>query len=779
MTWDYTDDFGATVADGAYRVVVIAHNVAYQWQGVIGNTSNRGAAALVQRTMTFGGTPTVVDTVGEHTFRAFSTISTMAIGPDGVGYIANSYNEQQHAMARFNVAAPQEKTLLSHDDFQRVFKHVVTDGTIAYFANTGLGGAGAGIFDHAENFIIGLHAGDGAEVTFPGGSQWRDGIGPGNWWDSVLDPVDEVSAAGDPIQGMAVETTGSNLYVSHRTSGIKIIHKTTGACRNTTSPYAGNCGGSIAVPNPSVMAMAPNGDLWVASNGTEVRRYTTPGDTPSLAATVSGFSRIIAVAVSPVTSTLLVVDAGVTEQRIKAYDTTTGALKWVHGALGGYNSANGSLVTPTKLKFDDADVSYITFEPAAGGREVFWVGEPGNLRNLKFEIPGTPTAVNPLIYRDVIMYLPASYSMTADRADPSRVFSGFLEFHVDHSRVLHESWTLTRNWNIELPEYYRDHLQKGFHDVFTTPQGRTYGVVSGADHNRPNVVVELAPEGVRDTGITLAFGARFHENMSVRYAKKTSVLYEIYQRDFTGIDGAGNPIFSAESVVASAPLRNPVNVKNPFRDHCASSAQEEFFPKTSTGIIITFDPCAVANPQEGYDPTWHHLGGIAPGGTDYTFRASPGGSFTLQPNKGDSLVLDGDGTFNLADLAQNYAGSRAMSAGRHIVYNYFGEFWNAGQANQWMHWLDNGLFIGQFGIPNYPGLNRFSPIAGAAGNTFSPIMLEVDGSIYIYHNDESVHAGVHRWRLQNLNSIQQMTGSVGKNTAVTNANPIISTALDP
>jgi hypothetical protein len=74
--------------------------------------------------------------------------------------------------------------------------------------------------------------------------------------------------------------------------------------------------------------------------------------------------------------------------------------------------------------------------------------------------------------------------------------------------------------------------------------------------------------------------------------------------------------------------------------------------------------------------------------------------------------------------------------------------------------------ISQFGTVNglhdlsdsefdYVGGGYASP--GTAGNSFGAILVHIpnangteDGAIHLYHNDESVHGGVHRWKLSGL-----------------------------
>ena len=110
-------------------------------------------------------------------------------------------------------------------------------------------------------------------------------------------------------------------------------------------------------------------------------------------------------------------------------------------------------------------------------------------------------------------------------------------------------------------------------------------------------------------------------------------------------------------------------------------------------------------------------------------------------------------------------------AGNDIIYGFHGEFWNNDEANQQVHFRDNGLFIGQFGMPNTQPPFRvnqkgFGPqgtyrlrwgAAGHAGNSFSPVFVEAGPASYYMHNDENAHGGVHRWRVDGLDTVQVLT----------------------
>ena len=94
-------------------------------------------------------------------------------------------------------------------------------------------------------------------------------------------------------------------------------------------------------------------------------------------------------------------------------------------------------------------------------------------------------------------------------------------------------------------------------------------------------------------------------------------------------------------------------------------------------------------------------------GANSTFKwqASRWGTWDVA---GSPVVLDGvnctfnaitnaDGRFGADDASIQYAGSYAMVSGHSIVYGFLGEFWKGSEANQFLHFHDSGLFVGQFG----------------------------------------------------------------------------------
>jgi hypothetical protein len=164
-------------------------------------------------------------------------------------------------------------------------------------------------------------------------------------------------------------------------------------------------------------------------------------------------------------------------------------------------------------------------------------------------------------------------------------------------------------------------------------------------------------------------------------------------------------------------------------------------------LIVSFNP----GRSHGF-----HLGALRRDGEGWAWRASPDGSWLLDRDGDVSLST---GVYEL-DRGVQYLGSVAVTSGPHVIYGYFGEAWNGGEANQWLHFFDNGLFVGQFGVPVYVNSNKTVAAAGSAGNAFSPSLVSVNGQLYLWHNDESVHGGVHRWRIDGADRIAVLSAPI-------------------
>ncbi len=707
VTWDGRDDDGMAVStsDGPYAVRVLAHDVRYVWEGVIGNTSRASSGASVHR--------------------AFLPIYDLAIDSAGNAFYVVGYNEQQNAIHRFNVAEPQVRTPLVRDDYRREFRYAATDGTLAYFANTGVVTARGLFTREPQTFVFALRVSDDTEHVFAAGQAAFHEEPSRNRWPSVIDFDRDDSDDGTRFRsapgGLAVQQRGNVLFVSHPGLGkIRLFDKRSGRAL-----------GTWPIANAWDLAIAPDDTLWVlerAPGGARVVRYRLDGSAASPVAQARGpLTAPVALAASPLDGTLVVVDAGTEQLAAFAAD---GEPRWTMATDGGYRDGRPQ-VEPDRFWFS-AGPTYVAFQ--ADGS--FWVGDPGNFRNLHFDSERR--------YREQIMYLPASYTAAVDTVDPTRVFNRFLEFRVDYSKPLADSWTLVRNWGAGLPSRYFG-FGEGVRTIATLAGGRKLAVVARQDVGSAEVV-ELASEGLRPTGAFLDPGVRLYPDGRLRRHTIRGGRVSLFEKTFTGFDASGKPEWGAWQPIARARALDGVDPH--YHDvPTVPAANEATYPEASSGVLVFFNP----GRSRGF-----HLGGVARGGDRWRWRASPVGTWNVA---GDGSIVAGDGSYELRDEV-NYPASIVTAAGTNIIYGYHGEGWRQAQANQWIHYQDDGLFVGQFGAPAYPAKNRTDALPGAAGNAFAPTLVAVGDELYLWHNDESVHAGVHRWRIDGLKGLTRVDAPI-------------------
>jgi hypothetical protein len=722
-SWDQRDDSGAPVADGNYTVKVVHHDVQYVWEGVVGNTSARAGAAVLH-----------------HSYRGPTSLASIA---GGMLY-AVGYNEAQSAINGFTLANVQlNQSPVRLIDMFVSPDMIATDGQRVYWTNTGLGMS-------KTTFVAALDVATGAQSAFTAGTPvclnlMADGktCYPAQTYASVLD-LSSVNT--QPATGIAVQSSGNVLAVAYgAANSIHLFDKRSGQLLRTLS--LGLATGAI-----NQIAMSPSGDLWVLS-GTTAVRYTGLATAPAIAATITSLVKPIAIAVDPHDDNgVWIADGGASEQ-VKRFDAAGNALQ-VIGQAGGYGTQ--TLIAPDRLNFT-LSPGHERTTLAVDDTHALWVLDTATNRMLKFGANGS--------LADQVDYLPCTYTTSTDVGSPTRVFANFLEFSVDYSKSLSDpaSWTLVRNWltavpaNLQVPEggdptYVSANWGwTGFRTVVTLSNGRTYALLGVAEKN---AFVELAADGsvrfiqwLRDAG-TGETRVVLYENGDLGYSSSDGVRQTVLRLPLQGFDDSGNPLWPATpTTLASAPanLSSPADPPLTFTGVIGAR-----FPLTSTGKVVFFNPSVDA-------ATGFHLGAVVIGGSTWNFQASPSGP------------LDGLGTFQTQkdDKTIQYGGNLVHALGSDIVYGYHGEYYTDlsngkfGEANQFMHFRDDGLFIGQFGTSSTRATSAIQP--GLSGNAFSSTLLRVGGNTYLYHNDESTFGGIHRWRLSGIDQIQEFTasGSVG------------------
>ncbi len=703
-SWDGLDDAGQPLAPGNWQVKLIHHRLNHVWEGVIGNSSFR------------------MDHAPAH--KAYLPPASIAIRGNHA-YYAVGYNEQQPGIHGFHLADPQANTrpLPSTDTFA-AYSMIATDATRLYWANTGgmVRTSFVGVFD--------LERAQPARFT-SGRPVCLNRHTSGDCYEahshaSVIDLQTDVA---ETPTGLAVQEHGRVLAVAHGAKGVlRLFDKTSGELLNEVAL-------PLAAGALNQLAMTPAGDLWAIS-GRSVHRYTDLARQPKRVATIDGLTRPLALATSPDNEDLWVADGG-DSQQLKRFDVQ-GRLAAVIGRPGGH--ANDPTVAPDRLCFKARDGREQTALAVSADHAV-WVVDHCNNRMLRFRAGATRSDTQ-------IAYLPAFYTSTVDHANPSRVFASFLEFEVATDGSM--SWTLVRNWLAGLPAELNDRrafngLFGGLSTVQTLRNGRTYGVVMA--HGR-QAIVELPASGplrvVKLLGMPLprSTHAVMYENGDLGHAITGASSQSAMRLPLTGFDEQGDPVWASEPVTLATV---PMLAGSPYY-RGAFSGMPPRFPITGSGKVVFFDQSVVGN--EGF-----HLGAAAVGGRCWLWQASPSGA------------LDGKGSFQTKaiDASTHYGGNVVWAHGRHIVYGYHGEFHKdlqtgkVGQANQFMHFDESGLFLGQFGQRS----TRPAPPsqAGMSGNAFSPTLVRVGNRLYLYHNDESTHGGVHRWRIDGWDDVRELRGT--------------------
>lgn len=711
--WDGRDDAGHPAADPVHEIRLLHHRIHYVWEGVVGNSSD-----------TFDG---------ERAHKAYLPPTSLLLR-GGVAIYASGYNEHQPGLHVFELAAPQHVTrpFASIDPFV-AYGMAAADADRLYWANVGglSNTSFVGAYDIASRRRHAFARGTSVCLNRRGPN------GPcyeAQQYEGVLDVQAKVAEA---PTGIAVQTAGRVLAVAHGVPGrIRLFDKMTGEpLREIALAMAGGASNQLA--------MTPRGDLWAAS-GRTLQRWSDLLGAPHVTARVDGLERPVAIGASPLDEGVWVADGGASSQ-LKRY-AADGSLSSVIGRRGGY--AGEPAVSDDKLCFRAREGDERSAVAAAADGSV-WIVDTCNNRMLRYRTTSAGLWRSDL----AIAYLPAVYAATVDHAEPRRVFANFLEFEVDTTATLQpgRSWKLVRNWIGSMPAgtvaaNAANFGFDGFLSVETLTNGRTVAMVRGPQKDAS--LVELPNAGPARLLKRLAApsssttGSVLYENGDLGHALSGPTTQIVLRRPLTGFDETGAPRWADAPVELARVPRAP---GSPY-DRGAFTGMPPRFPITGSGRVILFDPSVTGN--EGF-----HLGAVAVGGNRWLWLASPSGP------------LDGKGSFQTRaiDGSLQYGGNVAWADGRHVVYGFHGEFYRdlrsgrVGQANQFMHFDESGLFIGQFGEPSTRDPQPGQP--GLSGNAFSPTLVRSGGRLFLYHNDESSHGGVHRWRIDGADDIGDLRGS--------------------
>ena len=279
--------------------------------------------------------------------------------------------------------------------------------------------------------------------------------------------------------------------------------------------------------------------------------------------------------------------------------------------------------------------------------------------------------------------------------------------------------------------------------VTTLSNGRTYGILKRT--NNTWEIVEFGQNNqLRFTGVFKDGPNILCSDGSLQSYTELNNIFTYKRSPLTGFDGSGNPQWSSTTEVLG------VSTLNSVTGSPATLPNSQIF-STTTNKMALFQPGITANRTGPVYTTGYHLGIMSKGANN---------TFLAQTEKSTHRTYQGDypkaGWFDAGNMVNDYAGSTVNIVDRNIITGYHGEFWKNMQTNQYNHYYDNGLAIGQFGTNrNVVGLNTLAA-AGMAGNALTPMVVkDSNGDLYLWHGDESDHAGVHRWKISGLNSIAE------------------------
>ncbi|MBG9377063.1 hypothetical protein I5907_12535 [Panacibacter sp. DH6] len=621
------------------------------------------------------------------------------------------YNEKASSTFKFNTSEPQKKSAIYNEGISVQF--VAADEERVYWAGT----------DTAQNFIYATNVADDNPVLFSTGKNKLLKA------KEAINIIDATSKSAATISGIAVQHKANYLFVAYdKLNELHVLDKRTGRLVK-----------KIPVNKPRAVTVDRQDNVWIIydkQENTIVGKFDIENGLSRPIIRLTNLQQPLAIAVSPDNKMVLVADGG-NSQQLKAYDNSGGEFLWSYGKAGGY--ATDPTVSDDKFFFREdrtGPATFIAFEKDGS----FWVEDSGNDRVQHFSASRK--------WIDRIMYRSISYSMFVDHNQPSRVFSDYLEFSIDYTKPLsanNGSWTLVRNWGYNVPAEWDDKYNR-LRCVNTLKNGRTYALQHRIANNNSKgkwVLVELPGKGqLRFTNIEIPDNTQLYPDGSLRRVSKLVPGRPTTwtQRTLKDFDDSDNPVWNEETVLASSPAATKYDPL--FWGNINKLKAGEI---TSSNLVISFDGGLTPNGSDGY-----HLGAIKVNGNEWLWRTA---NSTTKAYKG---VYPGDGSYDNGNNVK-YAGSVALVNDRNIFWGYHGEFWKNSQVNKWTHVYDDGLFVGQFGVTGKEVENLEAP-AGMAGNAFAAALVEdKEGNLYLYHNDESYHSGIHRWHISGFNTITEQT----------------------
>lgn len=706
--WDGLDNEGNNVTSQGYEVKVTANNITFEWEGVIGNSSKNITGEEIWRGQHF---PNEGLTIGDKLYVAYGA-------NEGDGVIG---------VMPFNDYQVNEEIMFAREVYPS-YTHLAYDGVDLYFAGT-------------------IQWRDERNLSFVSSSKINTILQQSGWNTWSGDTVDNFSQTypvgdlyDDPVNlpkvtGLAVQTGSQNMYCSRGLSNlIRVTDKTTGVLKLSITNFT----------NPKLLKIDNSGFLWFvhgALGNETLEKFTinnTTGAITTTGLTLTGLNNVRALTFNNTNTEILLADANTFSQVI-SYSTTDLSQQWVLGRAESYT--NDSTVYNDKFLFtsyeeEEDRLLFLAYEPDGS----LWVNDFANERFLKFD-----TSRN---YVDQVIWKSNNYHVEVDSGSPTRVFSDFKEYSVDYSLPIRESWQFVKNWaTIEkLDTLNINYSGNNFiRHIETMSNGRTYALIPDSLSSNSLRFIEFGLDNtLRDTGVTIT------DYNNGRTTMKSGGLigwglidgngdWNFYRRFVTGFDASNNPILSAEELVGT------IDTTGRGSDYPVSNFPLSFAEYSSNGVLPLFG----RNRQS--ESGKYHLAGFKAGGVEPTFRTAKG--FVYDTN--DPYPL-GQNIFD-DRFVTGIAGSAVVSVDNLFLWGYSGEGFKASQAN-YLHLLtDDGMFLLGAGTEGALRSSHFDAIPEMAGNAFSLSVVKIENDIYLYQNDENWHGGLHRWKISNLESINEIS----------------------
>lgn len=533
--WDGTNNEEVNIiATNDYFPKILYHNIQIDWS-TGGNTSTTNHGPTLYKG--YSRALTICHTIDSYVWFTLGYNE----GSGEVCYKANKLGDVQSKISVLKYPATGSK---NPNDTNSVLPYSCSNDTKIFFAGSNGGALG--------NIIHGIVLSTGAEIIFTNG--YVVDIPTVRRYNSVI-------GDNDPAHKITGLCCNNNiLWVSYDVGKIE-AYDIAGATPT------GNLLSSTPVPNnPRKLGYHKLWDHVWYLGGTYGPNTKTMGEIdPVTGAITDGYLTISDFPNDAVSlgidnkNNRIIFACGGPQQQLIAYNIApqypAGNKKvWTHGRYGGMQ--NNVNVTNDSFCFTDPTTPYSfgLSDPSISVDETngdIWFTDPGNERIL--------VKTENLVYIKTIAWQPSMYATGQNLTNAKECYIGALCWE----ELSPNNWVLTKNYRASLSANYITNDLAGIFETVSTFEGRTYATIrdiSTLPFYTTTELIELTPTGIRYSGIPLNPGADWFNGTldhNFNIDRITSVSWavggtpQLKRKTRTGIDGAFNPIWSAEVVLST------------------------------------------------------------------------------------------------------------------------------------------------------------------------------------------------------------------------------------